>query len=318
MAKTVQAISHKPNRARRRAAESRRRRTVSTPARAELPKFRPGPRLKFAWLDKKLLKVDGKYQREISERGRALIRDIVANFNWAKFGCLTVTPTGRGYYNVIDGQHRSVSANEVEEIVKVPCLVVLPALDVRGQSELFSHTNAHRVAMSPLNIFWAGVTARNAVCLEVWKVAKEGGVTLARRQGIKQPLGVTSAISAIRHAIAKSGRDATIAALSVLRNTQIETTKKVGDAVDGLILGGNCIRAAAIAIANRKDAIAPARLMRALVSLGSAEEWIDKGRERRRSAGGGGTNWDPMAALLLEAYDAILATPKEPATAAAA
>lgn len=52
--------------------------------------------LRFEWVQIRRLSVDSAYQRLISTRGRAKIRKIVSEFDWARFGALQVAEAPDG------------------------------------------------------------------------------------------------------------------------------------------------------------------------------------------------------------------------------
>lgn len=99
------------------------------------------------------LAVDRGYQRSVSDRGRRLIRAMVADFDPAVFGVLLGHWAG-ARFALIDGQHRALAALALGLRV-VPCLSVQPG----SAAAVFLTVNRDSVALRPLDRWRAAVAA---------------------------------------------------------------------------------------------------------------------------------------------------------------
>lgn len=117
----------------------------------------PGPAPDVAWnrraeVPVSALAIDRSYQRGVSEKGKALIRQIVADFDAGAFQHLTGYWSGERFA-LIDGQHRAIAA-WVLGLATVPCDVVAAA---RPPAEVFLHVNRARIGLRPFDKWTAAV-----------------------------------------------------------------------------------------------------------------------------------------------------------------
>jgi hypothetical protein len=159
-----------------------------------------GPMPDLRWIDKGLIEVDRRYQREISKHGVKHINGILRDFEWRFFQVITVTPTKGGKFMAIDGQHRWRAAMRHPKVEKVPCLV-LDEIDIRQQAKVFDIMNTKRLAVSALAKFHASVAAGDPKATRLDYICAEAGVTILKTmpQG-----GVLPALSMV--SVAKLGK----------------------------------------------------------------------------------------------------------------
>lgn len=113
--------------------------------RPNAPDITAAPELR--WLSPEQLRVDGRYQRDLSERSIRLIHRIVGDFDWRRFKPPIVTPVAGGdAYEVIDGQHSAIAAASHPAVSRIPVLVVAQP-DLAGRARAFVGHNRDRVAM---------------------------------------------------------------------------------------------------------------------------------------------------------------------------
>jgi hypothetical protein len=280
--------------------------STSHHARKALPRARArlGSRPVLQWIPIGELSIDATYQRAVRGAGEKLVSQIAERFDWGRFGVLFVTPSsdGRGYA-VIDGQHRLAAARARGDIDALPASIISAdrPLDTARQAELFVSINGDRLAGRPITLFWAAVHQGEPVAVSMVAICRDAGVTIARYQGVHHEPATTSAIAALRAAVVECGGRTPIltAALRALVEAQRLGTEQSAPAgppterrrgrpvrppVDGLMMGGNAIRAAVKAVAAREGKVSIARLGRAILSLGEMAEQIDLGRAARRAA----------------------------------
>ena len=176
-----------------------------------------GPVPKIAWISIEVLAADPRYQRSIESRGsQANIKHIAEQFSWALFGAATVVEVEDGY-SVIDGQHRIEAARRLG-ISDVPCLVV-EADSVAAQARLFVAANKNRVALTPLAIHAAMVTAEDPKALGVKAACDAAGVEILPypvQVSLMKKGGQTLAIGALNAAYKQHGGDALEQALKLI------------------------------------------------------------------------------------------------------
>lgn len=109
------------------------------------------------------LRVDPTYQRGLSKRGRAVIRRMVADFRWDRFGALTVAAKA-DHFAVIDGQHRALAAAALG-IETVPAIVF--DIDTPDAAGSFLGINSNRTAVGPMDKFRAALAAGDPAAAEL-------------------------------------------------------------------------------------------------------------------------------------------------------
>lgn len=158
------------------------------------PSADPGPRPELCWIDKKLIDVDKRYQREVSSRGVKHINGILRDFQWRYFQVITVTPSKAGRFFAIDGQHRWLAAMRHPKVTDVPCLVQLP-LDLREAAKVFDVMNTKRLGITALAKHHAAVAAGDPVAMRIAYICDEAGVAVLKsipQGGAVPPLSLTS------------------------------------------------------------------------------------------------------------------------------
>lgn len=144
------------------------------------PSADPGARPELRWIDKRLIDVDRRYQRDITVRGERHVNNILREFEWKFFQVVTVTPS-KGRYNAIDGQHRLAAAMRHPKVKDVPC-VVIPQATLTEQAKVFDIMNTKRLGVSPLAKFHAALAAGDPAAMRVDYICAEAGLTILKSQ----------------------------------------------------------------------------------------------------------------------------------------
>lgn len=110
----------------------------------------------FRMIDKNLLRIDKKYQRDTRE---ARVKKIASNWSWAAFGALSVADRNGDYY-VFEGQHRAAAAMKRDEITELPCMVFQMESEVK-EAEGFLTSNTVRCSMRAIEKFKALIETNN-------------------------------------------------------------------------------------------------------------------------------------------------------------
>lgn len=186
-----------------------------------------GAKPTLAWLPVGNLAVDPTYQRSLeSRRSQKLVAKIGANFSWARFGAVLVTPSDIAlWWKIIDGQHRTEGAR-VAGIEEVPCIIV-DGLDTAAQALAFVGANNDRVAVNSFALFHASVAAGEEEAVDISTACHRAGVTIPRYPIPANKLegGYTLALGAIARIVKKSGVPTTT---NVLRLIVFGWKKKPG------------------------------------------------------------------------------------------
>jgi hypothetical protein len=127
--------------------------------------------------------IEESYQRELSAASISLIRKIVAKWDWTKFKPPVCARTAGGLY-VIDGQHTALAASTHPDIRQIP-VVVVKAAQERTRAAAFVSHNRDRLAMSPLQIFHADVTARDPLAIIIRDCAATTGAIIPRSTPVR-------------------------------------------------------------------------------------------------------------------------------------
>ncbi|ADK99404.1 ParB/Srx family N-terminal domain-containing protein [Brevundimonas subvibrioides] len=135
------------------------------------------PPPKLAWLQLDLLVIDESYQRSLSGRSMALIRKLVAHWDWNCFKPLSVAPIGDGRYEIVDGQHTAMAASSHGSIDTLPCLV-LTAETREARAQAFVGINSDRVNLTRFAIYRAQVAAGDPEAVAVDAGVAAAGATL--------------------------------------------------------------------------------------------------------------------------------------------
>jgi len=188
------------------------------------------------------LRVDGTYQRNLTQGGVKNIRKIVREFDWAKFLPVIVVCTNKGFYSIIDGQHRTTAAATLG-IEKVPCYIL--DCSVSEAAGAFAAINGNVVPMSPVDLWFARLAAADPEAIELQRSLDAADVCITRKkEGTK--VGETRSINVLRRAHKAYGAETLIMALQCITQT--------GDGNPGLIVGST-IHGIACAIRAKNDRI---------------------------------------------------------------
>ncbi|NOG70478.1 DUF6551 family protein [Roseicella sp. DB1501] len=172
------------------------------------------------WVPVSELHIDSHYQRNVStKRGQAVIKDIVANFQWPLFQPITITQRDESGYWVIDGQHRMLAAQQVN-IREIPA-VLLENLTQAQQARAFAGINGKRVSVNAYAIHHAMIAAEDQISVRLASICAKSDVSIPRYPkmvAVAKP-NETMAIAALKTAMKVHGDDALIWALRLIRAT---------------------------------------------------------------------------------------------------
>lgn len=161
------------------------------------------------------LVIDGHYQRAMSAKGRSTVAKIIADFDWLRFGALSVARRS-GQLAIIDGQHRAVAADALG-IAFVPAMV---AIGDAAEAAAFVAINDVRTAVTPVDKFRAKVAAGDAAAVELSDLLAGLDINTDVLPGIPLRPRQTRSISALYKLIKAHGRGVVFTALELLLDGQ--------------------------------------------------------------------------------------------------
>jgi hypothetical protein len=172
------------------------------------------------WGDPCDLYVDDRYQRPVTDRGRALIKKIAGGkFSWRKYCLPIVTLNPDGVRVVVDGQHTLIAA-ATRGLKRVPWLLV-PSVSVADEADAFVGINKSRSAITAMVEHRARVTAGDMDALAVERVCVAAGVNLCLVQTRGWKPGDTIALAGIRRLVHAYGQAGARRVLDILVKAQV-------------------------------------------------------------------------------------------------
>lgn len=169
----------------------------------------------FEWVDPATLLVDAGYQRDLSRRSLALIRRIVAGWDWARFKAPIGVLTDAGI-ELIDGQCTSIAAATHPSVEKIPVMIV-EAAERSDRATAFIGHNRDRVAVTPTQIHVAALVGGDADALAIDRVCSASGASvLSVPSRTTYRTGETLAVTAIAALVRGRGEDGAVAVLKCL------------------------------------------------------------------------------------------------------
>lgn len=175
---------------------------------------------RFEWVNPSSLYVEEAYQRDLSGNSTALVRKIVARFNWSRFKppvCVRL-PQGGNVLVCIDGQHTAMAAATHPDVEKIPVMVV-DAADVASRAAAFVGHNKDRLALTQMAIYHAELAAGDELAATIDRACRAAGATILNKAvnlRNQLPAGQTIAVGTIRALARKQGEAALARVLRLL------------------------------------------------------------------------------------------------------
>jgi len=126
------------------------------------------------------LRIDEQYQRNISRRSAKIIRVMMSDFHWSRFGIVTVTPVDDGTFAILDGQHRATALKALGAEF-CPCLITSQD-DVQAQARDFMGINTARTALHASQAYKARLTAAEPIIVSLDAAMTKAGLRLLTYQ----------------------------------------------------------------------------------------------------------------------------------------
>ena len=161
------------------------------------------------------LVIDSHYQRTMSAKGRSTVAKIIADFDWLRFGAISIARHGDALA-VIDGQHRAVAATAMG-IKHIPAMI---ATGAAPEAATFVAINDIRTAVTPVDKFRAKVAAGDPQAVELSEILTELEISTDVLPGIPLRLRQTRSISSLYKLIKAHGRGVVFTALELLTDGQ--------------------------------------------------------------------------------------------------
>jgi len=233
------------------------------------------------------LVVDGHYQRTMSAKGRSTVARIITDFDWLRFGAISVIRRGDSFA-VIDGQHRAVAAAAMG-ITMVPALV---AIGEAAEAATFVAINDVRTTVTPVDKFRAKVAAGDPPAVELGEMLGELEISTDVLPGIALRPRQTRAISVLYKLIKVHGRGVVFTSLEMLIDGQPDNP----DALTSLNI--EAVTSATAKVISAKGDID--RLARVIEET-DFEQILDSARQLAKISGG--SHKGHATNLLMRSYD---------------
>lgn len=191
---------------------------------ASIEATKPGPAneaIDLRFIPVAELLIDQAYQRKLSEKSKRVIRKIVGEFTWSRFGAINVAERPEGGFLVIDGQHRAIAALHCG-VTDVPATVSAGAQ--AAQALDFVAVNSNRSAVTAVDKFRARVTAGEPDALELDEVLRGLEISADVAPGCVMKPKETRSISLLQKLIKSPGKGILFTALELLIDAQPDTT----------------------------------------------------------------------------------------------
>jgi len=259
-----------------------------------------GPMPVFAWLPKDALRIDPRYQRNLSDKSKTQIKRMVERWRWEKCQPLTVTEIGGDLFAVVDGQHRAAAALLHPQVDELPCWIIRTE-EVKEQAKVFVAVNADRTPMTTLQMFRGKLIAGDPDAVQVLNVCTRSGIEIAyhiSNTSKRLPPRHTQSVATIRKLIAKHGERPVVRALSALASAYREVPDQ---------LRGPVIEAVVTLVVQYRDRLDEDRLIKALSGT-DCTVLCEQASKMRKLVGL--SVQDALIASLVKAYDKGLADAK--------
>lgn len=149
--------------------------------------------------------VDEVYQRNLSERSIALIKKLVASWDWRSFQLPLCVQTKDGLH-VVDGQHTAIAAASHPKIDTIPIMVV-DAPSVKDRARAFIGRNRDRITVTVNQLHYAAVAAGDDHAVTISQVCERAKITILKHppgMGMFKP-GETMAVSTVSELVNRRG-----------------------------------------------------------------------------------------------------------------
>ena len=158
----------------------------------------------FMMIGKKLLNIDGRYQRDqVSERK---VLDIAGKWDWLLLGTLSVIEREDGTFWVFDGGHRTRASFYREDVTFLPCMVHKIS-GVNEEAKAFVARNTMTSKVSAVDRFRASVCAEEPVSQVTNTILQDFGLT-AVSGGATGRSGYISCIGTLQKCVEVNATDA--------------------------------------------------------------------------------------------------------------
>lgn len=130
----------------------------------------------FKMIDKKLLNIDGSYQRNEVSRDKTL--EIARKWDWKLFGALSVVRRADGSLWVYDGGHRTRAAFKRDDITALPCMIH-ESHGLVEEATAFLGTNTMASNVTAIQKFRASLCAKEPIAVATQAILSQHGYNIA-------------------------------------------------------------------------------------------------------------------------------------------
>lgn len=176
----------------------------------------PSPSLQ--WVPVADLRIDRRYQRDVTGPGRRAIQRIANGFDWRKFGAVMCAPITGGGLALVDGQHRAHAA-ALCGIETIPAVIV--PMTMAEQAAGFAAINRDKIAVDHNAVLRAELAAGTPWAVQAAEAVRAAGCeigTYSRSSATRKP-GMVFAPTLLRRMIEAGEGEAVTAGLRAIRES---------------------------------------------------------------------------------------------------
>jgi hypothetical protein len=153
-----------------------------------------GPTGEFAWVDKRDLNIDERYQRD--ETSKSKVVHIAKHWDWLMLGVISVIRRSDKTLWVFDGGHRTRAAFYRDDVQAIPCMVH-DFDDLGAEAKAFVVRNTMISNVSAVDRYKASVCAEEPTAIATKQLLEELGLEVKKTSNGKHSVKCIGAIQRI-------------------------------------------------------------------------------------------------------------------------
>jgi len=175
----------------------------------------------FKWVKPESLRVEGRYQRDLSRRSVKLIKHVVTVWDWGRMKPPICAYNEASELVVIDGQHTAIAAASHPALDEIPVMIVKNS-EIKGRASAFIGHNKDRVQVTAPQLYYASLEAGDDVAVALNEACERAGAVIRRNPppNGNWKVGETVAVGALRKVVELKGKAGGCRVLKILMNAR--------------------------------------------------------------------------------------------------
>lgn len=150
--------------------------------------------------------IDPTFQRNISHKGKMLIRSMVQEWSWYAFIPPAIYPDERtGQEMAYDGQHTLIGAASRDDIELLPCDLHATLEDAMMAAAAFLDRNTKRIGVAPLQRYKSAIAAQRPWALELKRMSAKVGFHIPYYPSVKTKPDTVLSVATLRRLLDERG-----------------------------------------------------------------------------------------------------------------